>query len=905
VTVDWPALEKLLDAGDASGVHIAVRDLDDKQRRALARPLQDYEKLWWSATSGRGHDSTAAAMKIAGAGCLPGASAVAAWLGRFGRHWGEGNRAVLEVLRARPTALREEVALRLGNLRGLSDSLLGDLAVALVADTGVEPPATNSFAIAWLWTFGFRWGHPLIGLLREDPLLPHAHRLLFEPDDVGRLLQNPRLPDWPAALATLVDEGRLDRAVIIDACLGRLLRGGTPTQLRTYLQIYHALQVSLDEATTRTRDLLPLLPDSVSTVAGLAQAELRRIDEAGRLATETLAQASQATLFRPEKKLAAAQLSWLEAVIKRSPDRAPELLPALTVAFGHPAPEVQQKAVALLSRHARHLSAQARAQAAEAADGLPDDLRRRLAGVLGEVPGEAAGAEAASAEAPPGFAPPPFTAASVPAPIGSPAELAEEVAAILEAAREAVIQGNAGGVDAVALERALAGLVALTHADRAGVAAALAPVRGRWKAEPGPPGRDSGKWPPWAVELFPLVVGAAAGLPGPIRTADWGEGSALPGRLTAPLAVLTHRMLEIAAGISAGPVPSLVATPTEATGHLDPAVLLARLGQAAAQRWQPWEYDLQQALLRLPRETDPQVAVAARRLGTPAGERLADWLEGGGLADLALQRVECERRHFTYDRRPGGGWETVTALHVAALQVAEVPPPAPRSLAGMLVSLPDPRHDPSAPIERREWTACWPAVAPSHRDLIAAYLLRPWPRAYEGTELPLLAEADGPAGPGISLSIAGGLGAEEEGARAATVDGLLILAGRGQLDGAAVGADLAALVSLGHRKLTRVVPRLRDAARAGARIQVWDAIAAALPPLLAAALDKPANGLADLVALGTELAPAASASPIPELAVYSAQKKGTRLATEARRLHAHLTRTASPAPTSTTIAEQR
>lgn len=897
MTADWPALEKLLDAGDTAGALAVVRDLDDKQRRALAKPLQEYAKRWQAEDFELGSDEryrwyrTAPALMVAVAGGLAGASAVATWLARIGSS--DDHHAVLEALRARPQAWREEVALRLAEVRRLAEMELRELAVAWVAETGVEPPATDGFAAAWVQTLRFA-RRPLVDALREDPLLPHAHRLLFEPDDMGRYLQDPRWSGFPAALVTLAGEGRLDRGVIFDGCLRRLLRGGTPTQLRAYLQIYQGLRVSVDEAAARTHDLIALLPDSVSTVAALAQAELRRIDEAGRLPAGALAEASGAALFRPEKKLAAAQLSWLEAVIKQNPDRAPGLLPEVTVAFGHPAPEVQQKAVALLARHAKHLDAQARAQAAEAADALPGDLRNRLAEVLGkDAPAGEAPDTAGPAAAQAGLAPRPPAPAGVPAPIGSPAELAEEVAALLE------ITGNGWSgrdVDPVALERTLAGLVALTHADRAGVAAALALVCGRWKIKPGLPERASlrisRECTPSVSELFKVVVGAAVGQGDPGRADGWAGKITVTDRLTAPLRVLMCRMLEIAAGLAAGPVPVLVATPTAATGHIDPAVLLARLEQAAAQGWQPWEYDLQQALLRLPREADPQVAVAARRLGTPAGERLAGWLDRGGLPDPALQRVEYERDDYNFERRrsPGGGWEKITVLEVVTVPLPAAPP-VPDSLAGMLLNLPGPRQESSGWTEGWDWTACWPTVAPSHRDLIAAYLLRQWLRAYEGAGLPLLAEADGPVGPGISLAIAGGLGAGGEEARAATVDGMLILARRGQLDGTAVGTDLATLVNHGNRKLTRVVPRLRDAASAGARAPVWDAIAAALPPLLTAALDKPANGLADLVALGTEVAPAdGTARPIPELAAYSGHKKGTRLAAEARRLHAHLTR---------------
>jgi hypothetical protein len=908
VTADWPSLEKLLDDGNTADVLAGVRDLDDKQRRALARPLEEYAKRWraadpevGSAERYRWYD-TASALMVAVAGCLT-ASAAATWFPRAGSAGvsDPALEATLEATRGRPPAWREEVALRLAGLRGLPDGHVRELAVALVAEAGVEPPVTAAFALAWMWTVHGRRRpdrdtvRPLVDVLAEDPLLPDAHRLLFEPDEMGRHLQSWKWSDWPAALVTLAGDRRLDRGVILDACLRRLLRGGTPTQMRTYQQIYEGLGVSVDEAAARTGDLLSLLPDAPSTVAALAQAGLRRVEEAGRLPAEALAEACRAALFRPEKKVAAAQLSWLEAAIKQDPGRAPALLAEVTVAFGHPAPEVQQKAVALLARHSKLLDPEARAQAAAAADGLPSDLRDRLAGILGvQAPdvappgGQASGQEwpgpAGPAAEPsgvrPGLPPPPFTPAAMPAPIGSPAELTEQVAAILEATEQR--NWPPVPVDPVTLERTLAGLVALTHADSAGMAAALAPVCSRQEIEPGLPRalpRFSPRSSPDASDLFRVIVGAAAGPGDPGRAAGWADDIASFGRLNAPLRVLMCRLLEIAIGLAVGPVPLLVATPTDVVGHLDPAALLTRVEQAAAEGWQPWENDLQQALLRLPREPAPRVTAAARRLGSPAGERLASWLDSGGLPDVAVRRVEYEELAYNDKLRTT---ERITMLGLA-VEPGSAVALAPGTLGGMLLDLPDPRLE--RPDRGSQWAACWPAVAPWHRDLIAAYLRRAW---RGGAELPWLAETDGPAGPGISLVIAVGLGAEAEWSWAATVDGLLILARRGQLDGTAVGADIATLVTLGRLKLARVVPRLRDAAQAGARTQVWDAIAAALPPLLTAALDKPPTGLADLVALGTELAPPA-ARPIPELAAYGAQKKGTRLAAEARRLHAHLT----------------
>ena len=84
-----------------------------------------------------------------------------------------------------------------------------------------------------------------------------------------------------------------------------------------------------------------------------------------------------------------------------------------------------------------------------------------------------------------------------------------------------------------------------------------------------------------------------------------------------PRLALLFRLHEIAAGLGrSSPPPLLVATPSSCSGHLDPDELVARLEQAAAAGWEPWEHDLQQALLRLPRAPDPGAAARARRLPT-------------------------------------------------------------------------------------------------------------------------------------------------------------------------------------------------------------------------------------------------------------------------------------------------
>ena len=77
--------------------------------------------------------------------------------------------------------------------------------------------------------------------------------------------------------------------------------------------------------------------------------------------------------------------------------------------------------------------------------------------------------------------------------------------------------------------------------------------------------------------------------------------------------------------------------------------------------------------------------------------------------------------------------------------------------------------------------------------------------------------------------LAHGLGARDQADRAAAVDALLILAGRRQLDGPALGTEPGALAALDMLQLGRVVPALRDAARSGAAAEVWAIVTAAAP----------------------------------------------------------------------------
>ena len=407
--------------------------------------------------------------------------------------------------------------------------------------------------------------------------------------------------------------------------------------------LHDELTPSVDELAAHPLDYARMLSAAPSTVAAMAQRALRTLDDAGRLEVETLLEASAAMLTRKEKALVKTQLGWLEKVARREPDRAAEALETAAVAFGHPALDIQERALTLISRQITRLDAAAVARLAEAATVLGGDLPARAAVLFGS---SATGSGPPVVLALPPLAPP----AVMPPPIAGAAELAEELVALLH------------HESAVAWERVLAGLVSLRVTEEtAALAAALEPVLDRY-----PEHFTENSWAPrpravFLAEAIRSVLAPTA----PDRTGGlWqrmvsvvriarqdGRFSTLP---HSPDSLLTLRIAEIAVQSRRAPIPALVGTPTHVNGNLDAGVLLERLLVAEAQGWQPLPVDFEQALLRVSRSADSAVVTRAATLTSEAGRQFSAWLTGG-LPDPVSTRFEQRSVHHdrpAYDPPP-------------------------------------------------------------------------------------------------------------------------------------------------------------------------------------------------------------------------------------------------------------
>ncbi|MFF7471988.1 DUF6493 family protein [Streptomyces sp. NPDC008092] len=877
-------------AGRAGETALLVKKLTDAERRALLPGLQALRKELraapWESRSERSYP----ALQVAGAMCHSGAAAAATWIAGADMRWRQAPAdLLLKVLADRDTGWQADVARRLA-ARPVSADVPFVLMAGLVRRSGCEVPVTDAYVVGWVRHIGHSWGRvPLVERLRAEPDLAPLVNGLFELSDLGevRWLFGDGPGSWQSALAELTGAGVLERKAVVDACVARLLRGGGPTDHRTFLPLLGLLALTRDETRERVADWTALARDAVSPVAAHAQSVLAALALDGDLTPRQLAEASEGLLFRAEKKLVRAQLVLLGKVLAHDTSAAAELLPAVAQAFGHEDTQLQERALKLVERHAKRLDGAdgVRSEIAVAAEGLSPALRVRAAAALGIVP--AAAAEAYEEMLPP--APEPFR---LPAAPDSAVELAEEVSALLAADEDA---------DVAAFERALDGLARHAHRDQDALREALEPVAAtRWWWEPEAYRRQHSE------ERFGHtrrgLLTAEGGLELVLATLYGAVSTAtlLAGLEHGPAdhacarhgfsRVLDVRLRELAHRIRTDPQPLLLATPSWSTGLLEPAELVDRLGTYRRLGARVGEVDFAQALLRVRREDRPAALAAAGRaseLGTPEGERLARLLSAGAPALPG------------FDRRTSGPRILIESGEVHELRTDF--PEAFRQL-GRAFTVPDAVH--YCYHWGQESHRHWLATLPELRELVAVRLVQDFCEAARddgrgmAAALPLLAESGGPAGESTHLCVAYGLGARHPEDRLAAVDALLVLAARGQLDAERLGADLGQLVRRGAVKPLRLAESARTAAATGANATIWEMLRHTLPVLLAdlatggtaegsgaSGASGAARGLGELLAVAADCAERSGAGgELPHLAGAAARRGSSRLVVQARRL---------------------
>ncbi|WP_181018930.1 DUF6493 family protein [Streptomyces roseicoloratus] len=878
-TTETTAVDELLRAvraGTHGRVPELVADLDGAARKTALARLTELRKevRGWGWDRWDEQRKVRHALRVAGAGCHTGPAAAATWIAaRDLSDWGDTTLdGLLRVLADREPSWLANVAQRLAERPSVAEDEYR-LVHALVVRSGCPVPTTEAYLRGWTRSLTNR---RLVDLLRDDPqtpvLLPHVLALTDMPDRLTWTVGPEQPTHWPTALKTLADEGMLDRAVLVDGCVSRLLRGGRPRDLRFPLTLLRLLGTTDEERRSRIPDWLGMAADAPSPVAGYAQEVLAELALDGGLAVPELAEMSGAVLFRSEKKLVRAQLTLLGKVLRRERGAAAELLPVVADAFGHEDTTVQERALALVARHLKDVQDERVRQEVAGAAELLSPVHRAAAAEL-------FGSAALADDAPYVEVLPPVPERRPVAPAAeSLAELMEDLVALVRRPYDSLEE----------FERALDGVVRHARRDREALTALVRETFADTY------GFVHGDHVSSGSQGLLTVLAALAGKVGvsrldAARRRPGGTPSCAHEALTRSI---DARVWEVAWLLAtAAPVPFLLATPTDHTGSVDPSVLVERLRAYQAAGVDPLPLDMAQALLRV-RKADPRAAAAASEaeaLGTGAGGRLARWLTADESLAPGLRFLERGRD------RSSGRWWLADRLVVAVRErraIRDEFPPAFQWLGGSPTEIP-----------RRcggyHWSGLrplWPGILPDDRETLAAWLLptlaggAEWEERDAAWGLTALAEADGPVGPAVHLALAVGLGCRHVEDRLTAVDALLVLASRGELDPSLLAARLAGLVADGTVKPNRLADAARTAAATGAYGTVREVLLGLLPSVLAA--PKPVRGAGELLAVAAECVERSGGcgQEVAGLAEVAARRGATQLVTQARRLAAALGR---------------
>jgi hypothetical protein len=346
---------------------------------------------------------------------------------------------------------------------------------ALLRAAGAGPPTTPAAIVQYvaMWR-----GGDLADQLARDPWFDHVVPFLFDEDVVAAALSTGVAGrDWPPALATLVQTGRLPRATAIAGCLRRLRGGGRVGVLRPYLGLLTAAAPTVAELAGHKQELIGLLPTPFLPAASFAYQALRDIDAADRLDATAFDEITRSVLSRPEKKLIRAHLGWVRDRLAADPTEFDRLQDALVVGLHHPMADLATETLDLIAGHLAADTDRLRTELSM----LDGPVAERLATLLGTVP------EPQLPVAAPVMTPPP----AMPAPLDL-AALAGELVIVLRGDRD----------DPVRHELLLDGLVRAARGDRAEAARVLKPLL-------------VNAWQPWRELIYAACGEVAPPLPHP------------------------------------------------------------------------------------------------------------------------------------------------------------------------------------------------------------------------------------------------------------------------------------------------------------------------------------------------------------------------------------------------------
>jgi hypothetical protein len=642
-------LEALVAEGTAEDVLEAMRDLSEKERRALAPTAVRLAKDYWRAHLRRYvidvsrpdvedlRAQARAARERHGAACAALlASGSPSELARHDQVFWKADQASAALTERRPPWLS-----------GLAETLMAksvrhwDLCYRLVMTGLCQRPTSENWCLGFLsagggWV-GFHSPVKSPDQHLSDPVFVERELWrLFEIEGTSVLsfmnidrFSNGR--PWATALLAHAAEGKIPRARLLDATLDALQRDFVQYRAGWFADLHRDLGPSVAERVERLDRYLALLASRIPPTVSFALDALVEVERAGELPPEVLLAHIAPAVQARAKKTALAALALAERAAAREPRLSRQTATVAAEGLGHDAADVQARAIAVVIRLGDKSDRAFVELVRDRARATAATLRPRLLDWLGEPTAPARSEPTAAAARTP-------TAAAE-----APLRRARSLDDAIDLLAGAIERFDA----ADEMEGALDGVA-----------------------------RFCGERPPdFALRLKPLTKRAGAILgaePGPAFDSydlrgdlctlalAWScnreVGAAGSGRFMRTL--LAGRIREVAVRAAAARPTTLLATPTHRDGWIDPEVLARRALTAV-----PDPLDAIQSLLRIARDGRASALALASdvpgeygaafrfALGGPRAAQAPEsdlWLaaEAARLSDHLLPRFNLLRHHL-------------------------------------------------------------------------------------------------------------------------------------------------------------------------------------------------------------------------------------------------------------------
>lgn len=407
------ALEKLVRKGKPRQVFEAVRDLDDASRKKLSAPMtklnrairtgdglvsgrMDWEKedkvrQKWDKVNKHIFISS----DLATLACCP-----AKECHRVRLFWGSRERFGKQItdilIKRNPDWLDTWVKNRISTEWPEID---WEMVRAFYEAGVIEKPQSDGYVNLFVGELNsYDWQKP-------QTYVSASKRLLEKPDyleeDIWRIFETEnqaltydytersgRGPEkyepWRVVIATLVEQGHMDRDRTLDATLSALDNEFKQNYLTAYAKLHEFLKPTAEEMKARESVYVELLSNPTGPIVSFAVRMLAKLQRSGSLDAE-LYLASASPVFGHKTKGSASQALKIAAGLLAKNDSLQEATVMFAISgMAHPSPDVQDQALNLIEPAAATVSDNVRQQFERQIANLTTKLQARARGMLGD-----------------------------------------------------------------------------------------------------------------------------------------------------------------------------------------------------------------------------------------------------------------------------------------------------------------------------------------------------------------------------------------------------------------------------------------------------------------------------------------------------------------------------------------